>query len=330
MNKNTKLLRNVVIIVLISIVAYTLINLLLTDKEDLAQLANFRIGYLFLAGIASLMPWLMHALEMMLWTQYLNNRLSLKDALNISIATDLGSAATPTVVGGTPVKVGMLLQKGYTIPQTTFVTGILSVEDFLSFIIIITSSLIIFSGEQAEVFVSIKESFFTNWEMKVAIIVGSFILLYIFWRLIVKSKRVSQSDFKQKFVRAWFETKELIVQTWASGKTYLILGTLFILTRWLFRFSILVFLALGLQIEVDYMALFFLQWITFVSMLVMPTPGAAGGAELVFYYVFGGIVPEKLIGIVMTGWRFFNYYFIMLVAAFILIFQMILNKVKNG
>lgn len=327
---NTKILRNVVIIILVSIVAFTLLNLLLTDKEDLSQLSNFRIGYLFLAAAASLLPWLFHALEMMTWASYLNKPISLKNALNISIATDLGSAATPTVVGGTPIKIGMLLRLGFSIPQTTFISGILVVEDIIAYVIIITSSLIIFSGEQSVVFHTIIENFTKNWQTKALILAASFMLIVLFWKLISKNKKIAESNFKQKFVSGWFEIKELILKTWVSGKSYFVLAIFIVLLRWASRYSILVFLALGLQLDVDYAALFLLQWITFVSMLVMPTPGAAGGAELVFFYVFGGLIPQNMIGIIMTGWRFFNYYFIMLVAAVILIIQMIKVKKKNG
>lgn len=327
---NKKLLRNVVIIVIISIIAYTILNLLLTDKEDLKQLSNFKIGYLFLAGVASLLPWLIHTLEMKLWTNYLNKTISFKEALRIAIATDLGSAVTPSAVGGIPVKIALLLRQGYTIPQTTFLTTILPVEDMISYIIIIIASLFIFSGEQSEVFQTIFQNFLQNWQLKLAILAALIVLLFVIWKLLMRYNRFNKSGFKEKLTRTWFETKELVALTWISGKTYFLVGILLVLIRWITTYSILLLLALGLQIETSFTALFFLQWITSVSMLLMPTPGAAGGAELAFFYVFKGIIPQNFIGIMITGWRFFNYYFVMLCAAFILAIEMLFYRKKNG
>jgi len=71
------------------------------------------------------------------------------------------------------------------------------------------------------------------------------------------------------------------------------------------------------------------QWIVYITMMFIPTPGATGGAEASFYLIFDGEIPKKLLTLIVSIWRFFTYYF-MLFTAIILVqlFSVRLKKVN--
>ena len=88
--------------------------------------------------------------------------------------------------------------------------------------------------------------------------------------------------------------------------------------EWTCRFVIPIVLVMALGIPADPFQLFFLHWLVWLTMLITPTPGATGGAEAVFYFLFLPLIPESLMGILIAGWRFTSYYFMMLVGATLL------------
>ena len=85
--------------------------------------------------------------------------------------------------------------------------------------------------------------------------------------------------------------------------------------EWSSRFAIPIVLAYALGVQADPFQLFFLHWLVWFTMLIIPTPGASGGAEATFYFLFLPLIPENIIGILIGGWRFVSYYFMMLAAA---------------
>jgi hypothetical protein len=59
---------------------------------------------------------------------------------------------------------------------------------------------------------------------------------------------------------------------------------------------------------VDPVLFFLLQWVIFTGMMFVPTPGASGGAEAMFYVVYQALLPAGLIGIVTALWRMLTFY----------------------
>jgi hypothetical protein len=46
----------------------------------------------------------------------------------------------------------------------------------------------------------------------------------------------------------------------------------------------------------------------FTALNFVPTPGASGGAEAAFVLVYSALLPEAVIGIATSGWRFLTFY----------------------
>jgi hypothetical protein len=92
--------------------------------------------------------------------------------------------------------------------------------------------------------------------------------------------------------------------------------------QWISRYSILTILLKSLNITVDAVLFFALQWIVFTLMNFFPTPGAVGGAEASFMIVYQELIPLSIISTALTGWRFLTFYFLLITA---LIFFVILE-----
>ena len=50
----------------------------------------------------------------------------------------------------------------------------------------------------------------------------------------------------------------------------------------------------------------------------VPTPGAVLGAESAFFLVYAGVLPPWAVGVMTAGWRFFSFYFPVILAALLL------------
>ncbi len=312
-----KYVNSLLLIVVLSIVAYLIVNLFISDKNTVRSLLKIQPLYVLVAALFALLPWIFHTIEMMVWGKYLKHKVPFSKLFKIAVATDLGAAVTPTVVGGAPIKLAMLRRVGFSSAQSATILAMITIEDILSFITVAIVSLTLFNKWDSGILQNIFQNLIENWQLKLAIFVGAAILLTLFGRWWLRRYERNSDSFGGKLSRISIDFKETFLSVWKSGKGYFFLGFILILLRWMCTYAVLVFLMLGLSVEMNYAALFLLQWMIFMAMTVVPTPGAAGGAELAFYYVFGAIIPQGIIGVVMAAWRFLTYYFVMLVAALI-------------
>ncbi|MEM1323912.1 MAG: flippase-like domain-containing protein, partial [Bacteroidota bacterium] len=121
-----------------------------------------------------------------------------------------------------------------------------------------------------------------------------------------------------QFRRSFREFRGLFRQIVREGKLPFLFSMLALVFQWLCRLSVLAALILALGLEVNWLELWLLQWLLFISMLFVPTPGATGGAEAAFILLFGALLPQKLIGLLAAAWRLLTYYFILLLALLLL------------
>src|SRR5690606_25308296 len=107
-----RLFRAAMILIPIGVLGNVVFSLLVTDRTLLAALDDFPRGYLALAVALALVPWFTNAGRLLIWTRFLGHRLRYREAFQITLAVDLGSAVSPTAVGGGFFKWGMLVQRG--------------------------------------------------------------------------------------------------------------------------------------------------------------------------------------------------------------------------
>ncbi len=321
-----KLANRLLVIVGIGIVLNLLFTYYISDGFQWAQLVEFSVFWLLAAVFLAVFPWLCHAVEIRIWTTFFKNPASFKDCLRISVATDLGSAITPTMIGGGPIKIGMLVKAGLPLGQATAMLTLAALEDLFFFLVIIPASFVftdhiglaIFSGFCKKVI-----SFLPNiWTIIMAI------LLLIVIAFIILKKFSFREKLRHKIQTIFRDFRQAFRLIMKEGKMHFAGATTAIFLRWTSRFFILVCLLKGLELQVNSKDLFFSQWLIDLAMTVTPTPGAVGGAEGAFYLVFKSIIPASHIGLIMTIWRFISYYMLLILAAIFLNIVKINSKVN--
>jgi len=63
----------------------------------------------------------------------------------------------------------------------------------------------------------------------------------------------------------------------------------------------------GLHYAVDPFNFFASQWLVFMLMKLVPSPGGTGGAELAFLFFYRTQLPENLLGLLVGAWRVLTF-----------------------
>ena len=112
-----------------------------TDSFDPKSLLSFSWEYLLLAFVLGLLPIYMHAYTLKLWGDYFKSTISYKNSVNVAATTLLGSAVTPTMFGGAPLKLGLLVMHGFKTGHSAAVVAIGSIQDVIAFLFIMIGSI---------------------------------------------------------------------------------------------------------------------------------------------------------------------------------------------
>ncbi len=322
----SKIVKRLIPIILIGIIGNIIFAVYTSEENLLDALSEFSPGWFIIAIIISLIPWLGHSIRTVIWSRFLHFPVSFKDSLRISIAHDLGGAITPTVVGGTPIKFGLLVNKGVPAGSAGMIVLLQVLED-LVFLISSLPLSIYFGGGLGNPAVSNLYESIGTLSIHLWWLIPALALLVVTTRFVYRNKKKSVSvengtsfwqKVKKRIGEAWSDFTKAGAMILKGGKLRFLLTAAMMYMEWSCRFAIPIALVYSLGIDADPFQLFFLHWIVWLTMLITPTPGASGGAEAVFYFLFIPFIPESLIGILITGWRFVSYYFMMLIGAVIL------------
>lgn len=291
-------------------------SLAATDPRVWGSLGHFPKRYLLLAALLAFTPWLTNTLRLLLWTRFLGTDLGLSDSFRITLATQLGSAVTPTATGGEVIRMGLLVERGVSPGVAFSITTLASLEDGLFFLLSLPAALLVLSSTRLPPLPGLGAA--GGGVLRVLLIGGASLLaLWLLWRLVVLGRLGERprvvglrwtAATRRRIRAGWTETRQawrLIVR---RGKRRFALTFMLTAVQWSARYSVITALAAFLGAPVDPFLFFGLQWLVFTLMSFVPTPGAAGGAEGAFLLVFGGVLPAEIIGIATAGWRFLTFY----------------------
>lgn len=324
----SKMANRLLLIVGIGIVLNLVFTYFISDGFQLANFLQFSSFWLLAAFALAIFPWVCHAIELKIWTSFFKIHFPFRDCIRIAVATDLGSAITPTMVGGGPIKVGMLVHGGMPIGQATAMLTLTALEDLFFFLIVIPLSFVFTDPISLCILPGFAENplhYLPNILVVVSILSLATITGIYFLKKFGYLKRILAKI--QAIFRDFMAAIHLILK---DGKLHLAGATLAIFLRWVSRFFILLCLVKGLDLQANYTKLFLSQWMIDLVMTATPTPGAIGGAEGAFYFIFKSILPKSQIGLIMTVWRFFSYYLLLLLAAIFLNMVKIKSRVVKG
>ncbi len=309
-------------------VAGHLIWLLSTSDQSMVEsLHSFRYRYLIGIAILVYIPWLTHALRMWLWSRLLGLNLRYKDTMEVAVTTDLGAALTPTLIGGGPIKLGMLIKKGVRPAKASVLVGLGSIEDVIFYLSGIGLAFL-YARESITTIGDRIFYFLSQNSLWIVSVLSVILIVCLFLKKLLRNKgqnflfflpekiRKSVTHFYASFKNSIDEIKQTVGFIFREGKFIFLLSIILLFLQWAAKFSILVLILKGLELDFDTLSIYIRQWLVWLTMIFIPTPGASGGAEASFYLLFGSSLPSKILNLIVSVWRFFTYYFILLSAVF--------------
>jgi len=147
-------------------------------------------------------------------------------------------------------------------------------------------------------------------------------------KLVPQKYKTAWTNLKHELKDGWNEMISCFKQIQKTGKKQLLSSVFILFTQWMSKFSVLLILLLALDIEFKPFQIYLQQWIVYLTMIFIPTPGASGGAEATFFLLFEKQLPKDLLPLIISTWRFFMYYLMLFVAVSIIQALRLLDKKK--
>lgn len=288
-----------------------------TDRALLATLPALPRGYLYLALVLGLVPWVTNALRLLVWTRFIGTDLSFRDALRIVLGGELGSSVLPSSSGGEIFRWGMMMQRGLSPGAAASVISLGHAEDLLFFLLALPLAVVLSSAWELPILRSVAGEIEGSAVQVVGVAAVAAAVLWALFLLVLRGRLGARARgrglrmaarVRRRLRRAWGDFRDVYRLVVERGKSRFLLTMAITAVQWSCRYSVVSALAAFLGADVDPVLFFLLQWVVFTVMLFIPTPGASGGAEAAFYLVYSALLPAPIVGLMTAGWRFLTFY----------------------
>lgn len=315
-----KLFNKIIIIVSLGILANLTFILITTDSETILNLKKINFKYIMPIIGLLLLPWIGLSLRLMIWTRFLETPLNFKTCFQVAFTTDLGSSITPSLIGGGPLKMALLIKNKVPTVKAGTIMLLAAFEDFVMFSCAFMTAFFFLRTTILE-----GISTFGLWVkdhvvyiLLIIIVLGFLFLIirhYLFNRLSIQlAERIRTIGISiRKSLGEMGKAFQLIIQ---EGKLRFLLSFGILILQWIAKLSVLLVVLSALDLPFDAFQMYIRQWLVYLSMLLVPTPGATGGAEASFYFIFNGLLDKSYLPLVVSIWRFFTYYTVLFLAVF--------------
>jgi glycosyltransferase 2 family protein len=268
-----------------------------------------------------------------------DNKIGVRESFDVIMLWEFASAITPSVVGGSAVAVYIVNKEGLNLGKSSSVVLITALMDELFFVLMVP--LLYFLVGAANLFPTdlITRGYFESieWIKFIFWISYSLIVLYVLiitYALVFKPrgfKWILLKFFKISFLRRWrynaqktgneimaasLEIRAKSFYYWFSA----IAATFFSWTAryWVVNCLILAFIPVAENLTIaNHFMIYARQLVMWIIMLISPTPGGSGVAEI----AFSGFLAEftfGLGGVLAVLWRLVSYYPYLFIGAIIL------------
>ncbi|MCL2246913.1 MAG: flippase-like domain-containing protein [Lentimicrobiaceae bacterium] len=291
------------------------------SKFDLNVLQGIEVSlhYILLALCCMVMRDLMYIIRIRILTE---NQLSWMDSWHVVMLWEFASSVTPSMVGGSVFAIYFINQEGLTLGKSTAIALTTAMLDEIFYILAVALLLMIVGTNLVHFGDSLPFDpmffFFLGYAVIIAmtagITLGIFVAPHGIKKLLVKLFSIS-------FLKKWRPKMEktgdelIMASVELKGKPFGYWAKAFIATAftWTARFMVLNFLILAINPELGFnlmqQLLFFAkQLVMWVILMISPTPGASGIAEISFTAFFRHDFPEHTQAAVAVLWRAISYY----------------------
>jgi len=314
----------------------------ITYKETLENIdwSFFTVLWIFLACVCVSVRVFGYVLRLRILT---DKQLSWKKCFDIIMIWEFASALTPSVVGGAGFAVYFLYKEGFTAGKSTGIVMITAMLDELFYILMVPFVFIFLTSEM--IFPEDWNTSVLGFTLSTTKIfwVGYFFLVIltstIIYGIFVSPRKIKfllLKIFNLKWLKRWkynvikwgddliTTSKELRHKPkryWISsfGATFL---------SWTSRYLVVNCLIAALVVVDEHFLIYAKQLCMWIIMLISPTPGSSGLAELIFTEFFDeNILPGHLAGPLSILWRILTYFLYLFLG--VLIFPRWLRRVSK-
>ena len=266
------------------------------------------------------------------------NDLTWKQAFRVIMLWEFTSAISPSTVGGTAVAVVFVHKEGISVGRSTSIVLATSFLDELYFVIMLPLILLFIGGDI--LFTTSLQgtgaAFLNN--LFIVTIIGYTVILA--WVLLVgyglfvdpeKIKKIIIAAFRLPLLRRWkdaavkagddivdssHELKKKPASFWVKAGTATFLS-------WTSRYWVVNAVLLAFYSVSDHFLIFARQLVTWIMMIISPTPGGSGFAEMILSRYISDAIPASAAhtaGIALAIaiiWRIISYYPYLIIGALI-------------
>lgn len=251
-----------------------------------------------------------------------DRRLGWRSSFNVVMLWEFASSLTPSVVGGSGIAMFIIDREGIPLGRSTAVVLVTAMLDEIFYIVMVPAVFLLVG--MSDLFPEALDNAFWGLPIKTIFWIGygfiicltSIVYYAIFFRPRA-FKYALLAIFRLRFLRRWrphvlkvgddmvTASKEM------RGRTVGFWGRVFGATcfSWASRFLVVNCIVAAFFPVSDHLLLYARQLIMWVILLISPTPGSSGVAEVAFAGFFKDLIPALgLIGAVAIVWRLFSYY----------------------
>jgi len=253
-----------------------------------------------------------------------DKKLSWRRCLDVILIWEFASALTPSVVGGAGFAVWFIYKEGFSAGKSTGIVMITALLDEIFYIIMVP---IVF------IFLTAEMIFPENWNAEllglewgtIDIFWVGYTFIFVLTSLIIYGVFVSPRGLKFALLKIfsikWLQRWQYNVIKWGDdliitsralkGKNPSFWLSAFGATfmSWTARYLVVNCLIAALVIVNEHFLVYAKQLCMWIILLISPTPGSSGLAEIVFTQFFGeNILPTHLAGPLSILWRILTYF----------------------
>jgi len=297
----------------ISLVTILIIFKLTETNVTWQMISQVNWKYLILALFLHFLFWFFWGLRLKTLASLLNTNISLRFAVEVSIASMFLAAITPSSAGGEPLRIKMLKDQGTSLGSATAIVLAERMLDAIFFVI----ALFIFL---------IASGFAIGFGIKVGLTftlcLAGFILFLcimvrnqeivnkisnLIYKIISRINRDKARDIAEKIKDELNIFRNSIIELIKNNKR--ILPSIFLTALiWFSEFLVPSIILIALNQDPFYLLSITSQLILVILSLLPLTPGSSGIAEAGMGYLYSNFIPHHVLGVLVALWRLVTYY----------------------
>lgn len=324
------------VVIGLGIVAWFILREIDSDALSKLSFTWKSVFWLFVAWLCMACRDLGYIIRIRLLTDH---DLTWMQAFRVIMLWEFTSAITPSTVGGTAVAVVFLNKEGISVGRSTSVVLATSFLDELYFVLMLPLILLIVGGSAL---------FTTSHQVTGASILNELVLITVIgygviliWVLFVGYglffnpegiRKLILSFFRLPVIRRWHESAvkagDDIVQSSRELKkrpaSFWLKAGIATFLSWTARYWVVNAILLAFFSISDHLLIFARQLVTWIMMIISPTPGGSGFAELIMSRYISDLIPadpayaSSLALAMAIIWRIISYYPYLVVGALLL------------